>query len=367
MKKIFILSGLCILMIACKQNKSANKSADIQYKGDTLIVSEQSVVNSKIKIYTVEESNYSTGFNTTGNVKAISGQMAEIAPPFDGRITKSFIKLGQKVNAGTPIFEIHSSEFSGAVKDYFQTLQTKKTAESNLSRRKDLVSNGVGSARELEEAETEYEIALREHENAEATLRMFGIDPESISMGQPMKVVSPIAGEIVQTNIVIGHYVKSDAEPLAIVADLNEVWVVAHIKEKDINSIRPEDKVEIRTEADKGHVITGRISHISELMDEETRSLQVLITCNNTDRLLKPGMFANVHFINAPKSSIVIPSTALLQKEDENYVFVQIGEGKYIRREVKATIVSPHESIINDGLFPGNIIISEGGIYLMAN
>ena len=367
MKKIFILSGLCILMIACKQNRSVNESADIQYKGDTLVVSELSVVNSKIKLYTIEELNYSTEFNTTGNVKAISGQIAEIASPFDGRIAKSFVKLGQKVNVGTPIFEIHSSEFSGAVKDYFQTLQTKKIANSNLSRRKDLVSNGVGSARELEEAETEYEIALREYENAEATLRMFGIDPESISMGQPMKIVSPIAGEIVQTNMVIGHYVKSDAEPLAIVADLNEVWVVAHIKEKDINSIRPEDKVEIRTEANKGNVITGRISHISELMDEETRSIQVLITCNNKDRHLKPGMFANVHFINTPKSSIVIPSTALLQKEDENYVFVQINDGTYIRRVVQATIINPQESIVSDGLFPGDVIVSEGGIYLMEN
>ena len=331
------------------------------------MVSENSVVNSKIKLYTVAESDFSTEFNTTGAVKAINGRIAEIAPPFDGRLTKSFVQLGQRVNAGMPLFELYSSEFSGAVKDYFQTLQTKKMAESNLSRRRDLVSNGVGSARELEEAETEYEIALRDYESAEATLRMLGIDTKDIVAGQAMRVVSPIAGEVVQTNMVIGHYVKSDAEPLAVVAQLDEVWVVANIKEANINSIRPEDKVEVRTDSDRESVIPGRISHINQLMDEETRSVQVLVTCDNRDRKLRPGMFANVHFTNAPRPSIVIPSTALLQDGDDSYVYVCQGEGVYTKRVVKAVMVNSSESLVSAGLSAGEMIVSEGGIYLMAN
>ena len=365
MKKLFILSCLCVLAVACRQNSPSGESTDIQYNGNTVVVSENSVVNSKIKLHTVAESDFSTDFNTTGVVKAINGRIAEIAPPFDGRVTRSFVQLGQKVNAGTPVLELQSSEYSGAVRDYFQTLQTKKMSESNFLRRRDLVSNGVGSTRELEEAETEYEIALRDYESAEATMRMLGIEPSELSVGQAMKVVSPIAGEVVQIDMVIGQYVKSDAGPLAVVAQLDEVWVVANIKEGNINSIRPEDSVEVRTDSDRGTVIPGRIFHIGELMDEETRSVQVLVACDNKDRKLRPGMFASVHFINAPRPSIVIPSTALLQNGDESYVFVRQSDGVYVRRNVRAVMVNQSESLVSEGLEPGETVVSEGGIYLM--
>ena len=367
MKKIFILSCLCVLTVACRLSKLSGESSDIQHDGNTVIVSENSPVNSKIKLYTVAETNYCAEFNTTGVVKAISGQMAEIASPFDGRVTRSFVKLGQRVNAGTPVFELYSSEFSEVVKDYFQTLQTKKLTESNLSRRRELIKSGLVTKKDMEETETEYEIALRDYESAEAALRMLGVDPGKITMGESLKVTSPIAGEVVQADMVIGHYIKSDAGPLAVVADLSKVWVVAQVKERNINSIQTNDKVEIRTDADLGYVIAGHISHISQLMDEETRSVQVLVTCDNADRRLRPGMFANVHFINAPKESIIIPSTALLQQEDDSYVLVRQSEETYLKRMVKAVMVNECESLVSEGLHAGDIIVSEGGIYLMAN
>lgn len=353
--------------VSCKNERLSDTTGGLTYHGDTIFVSEQSVINSSIKLQTVELKNFSTEFYTTGIVKAIAGQMAEIAPLFDGRITRSFVGLGQRVDAGTPLFELYSAGFSEIVKDYFQSLQTKKMKELNLRRRKDLVKNGAGSVKEEEEAETDYEVALKDYENAAANLKILNIDPDKINMGEALTVVSPIAGEVVQTNMVIGQYVKSDAAPLAIVAELGKVWVVAQVKEKYIHSVHKEDKVEIRTDADYEHPVTGYISHISELLDEETRSVQALITCDNKDRTLKPGMFASVHFINTPKESIVVPSTALLQDEEDAYVFVQESKGRYLKRPVKAVTASLHETLISGGLKAGDLIVTEGSIYLMGH
>lgn len=367
MDKLFICTSLFLILAACKSNRPADDNAGIQYQGDTIRVAPQSTTQSKIKLYTVTEQDYSAEFNTTGIVRAISGQLAEIAPPFDGRITRTFVRLGQHVNAGSPIFELHSADFFEATKSYFQSLQTKKLKELNFRRQKDLVQNGVGVPKELEEAEADYEIALKDYEQTSAALRMFNIRPEEITMGQPLTITSPISGEVVQTSIVIGQYVKSDAAPLAVVAELSQVWVVAQVKEKYIHAIHPDDQVEIRTDADPDEPISGRVSHISELLDEETRSVQVLITCDNKDRRLKPGMFTSVHFINLPQKSILVPSSALLQTENHTYVFVQAAEGCYVKRPVKAVTARDHASLITEGLQPGDTIVSEGSIYLMAN
>jgi cobalt-zinc-cadmium efflux system membrane fusion protein len=362
-----IIFGLFLLLASCKPGSQADENTGVHYREDTVYVAAGAAVNARLTLYTVALQPYSAEFSTTGVVKAMAGQMAGIAPPFDGRVAQSFVKLGQRIQAGDPVFELHSAEFFEVVKSYYQTLQTKKMKESNLQRQRDLVKNGVGIARELEEAETDYEVAFRDYESAEANLRMFHINPAEMTWGQALKVVSPIAGEVVQTNMVIGQYVKSDAEPLAIVAELSNVWVVAQVKERNINSIRPDDTVEIYTEADPGHTIVGHISHISELLDEETRSVQVLITCDNKDRKLKPGMFASVHFMNVPVASILIPSNALLQKDESSYVLLQKGKGAYIRREVKATTANADELLVTEGLEAGDVIVAEGGIYIMPN
>ncbi len=364
MNKIYFLLCGCMLCVSCRRGEPRNEVSDYRFVGDTLCIAENSGISKKIALLTVQSEPYGAEFTTTGVVKAIPGQLAEIAPPVDGRVLKSFVRLGQHVNAGAPIFELSSVEFFEASKNYFQTLQNQKMAENNYRRQKDMVQHGVGVQKELEEAETNYEFARKECENAVAGLRMFNIDPDRLTMGQALNVTSPVAGEVVHMNIVTGQYVKNDSPPLAVVADLSKVWVVAQVKERYIEAVRPDDRAEIQTDADAAHTIAGRVYHISELLDEETRSVRVMIVCDNTDRKLKPGMFADVRFIAAPKESVVIPSSALLQTESGSYVFAQAGKNKYLKRYVKAVTAGQNRAMITDGLQSGDVIVSSGGIYL---
>ncbi|MDR1154702.1 MAG: efflux RND transporter periplasmic adaptor subunit [Bacteroidales bacterium] len=363
-KIIFILcSGL--LFFACRHGETQKATPEIEYRGDTLCLAANSNLARQIELLTVQPEPYSAELNTTGAVKAIPGQLAEIAPPFSGRVVKLFVQLGQRVSAGTPVFELSSGEFYEASKNYFQALQAKKMSENALRRQRDLVQHGVGVQKELEEAETSHEFAQRDYETVVAGLQIFNVDPDALVMGQPLKVSSPISGEVVQSNVVLGQYIRDDSPPLVIVAELSKVWVVAQVKEKYMSGIRADDRVEIRTEADTGHVFTGRVRHIGALLDEETRSVQVFVTCDNADRKLKPGMFVNVRFISAPEESVVIPAAAVLQTEQGSYVWVQAGRDRYVRRSVEVAAASHHDAVVHSGLRPGEVIIAGGGIYLM--
>jgi len=366
MKKIFGTLIIGVLIMSCHSQKQQNNEDDFTVNGDTVIVNVNSAIGAKIKLQTVGLQPYSADLKTTGTVEAINGQMAEIAPPFSGRITKSFVKLGQKVVKGTPLFELNSTEFYEATKVYFQALQNKNTTEINYKRQKDLVANKVSSQKELEDAENVYKNACSDYENAAANLKMLGVDPANLSMGQPLTVLSPIAGEVIRSNIVIGQYLKEDNTPSLIVADLNNVWVAALVKEKYINSIKENDTVEVNMDAEPQTVIKGKIYHIEEILDEATRSVRVLIACNNKDRMLKPGMFAGVHFINAPQESILIPETAVFQSEQGNSVFVQIAKGKFLKRKIECQSGSNGSLLVTEGLKAGETIIAEGGIYLIS-
>ena len=134
----------------------------MQYKGDSIIVKEDSPILGEIVIERVQPKDFSAGFRTVGTIRPVSGKYAEIAPPFSGRITKSFVELGRKVNAGAPVFELSSSEFLEAAKAYFSAQSANELARTNYNRQKELESNGVASKKELELARNEANIAAME-------------------------------------------------------------------------------------------------------------------------------------------------------------------------------------------------------------
>lgn len=364
MNKFFILSGVCFLLFSCKQNSSTKDIAEIQYKGDTIVVSGNSPIPDQIITAESHLQDFSAEFRTVGTVRPVSGKLAEIAPPFAGRIVKSFVRLGQKVGAGSAVFELGSSEFYEATKAYFAAQSANGLAQKNYDRQKDLTANGVASQKDLEEAQNEAHIAAQEFEQAKATLQIFNIDANSLQMGQPLKVVSPIAGEIVKYNITIGSYTKEDAEPLAVVADLSHVWVAALVKEKYFGAIKHGDRVEVYTDAHPDKIIWGTIYHIGEMLDEETRSLEVIVECNNADRELKLGMFCEVHFLSSPTKAIVLPSTAVMQEQDNDYVLIEISKGTYVRRRVETETVNMDEIRIVSGISEGENVVIRGGIFL---
>ena len=362
-----ILVFLCLpLIVACGSNGAATEITDITIEGNVVVIKENSPVLEQIVVSKAQLSDFTAEFRTVGIVRPVSGKLAEIAPPFAGRVVKSHVRLGQKVSAGAPIFELGSSEFYEAQKAYFAAQSANELAQRNYSRQKELAANGVASQRELEESQSEASIALHEFEQAKAYLRIFNIDPtSSFQMGQPLPVVTPIAGEVVKHNLTIGGYVKEDAEPLAVVADLSHVWVAALVKEKYFGAIQQGDQVEIFTDAQPVRkIIWGTIYYIGEMLDEETRSLEVIVECNNADRELKLGMFCEVHFLSAPIKAIVLPSTAIMQEQDNDFVLVEVEKGRFVRRKVETESVHKGEVRIVSGIDEGEHVVIEGGIYL---
>lgn len=366
MKQLFLLLLPAIIVCSCHTQKQEDGVTHaVTLKGDTLFIGAESPVLSKITTETVKREPYRMEFTTSGVVKAIPSNYAEIASPVAGRITKSFVRLGQKVASGSPIFEISAPAVFEAGKSYYQARQEMELALKSLNREKDLMRNKVGVQKELEEAEVNYELKKKDYENMVAALKVFQIDPEDMALGQPLIVRSPISGEVVKDRIVRGQYMKEDAEPVAVIADLSKVWVVAHVKEKDVSLIQALDEVEIRLVAMPNKALSGKVYHISEMLDEDTRSVEVLIECDNSARQMKPEMYGTVKLSDREAEAIRIPTSAMLQEEDNMYVMVSLGNNNYRKQKVEAGMTEDGKTVILSGLEAGDEIIATGAFYLL--
>lgn len=359
----FFICGV-FFFAACGNKQKSEQKNGYRIEGDTVYVADRLLLE-KIKVSGAELKPYFKEVITAGVVRPIPTRYAYVAPPLAGRVTRSYIRIGQTVRQGTPLFEISSPDFTSAQKEYFQALSSRELAKKDLKRKEDLIKNGVSSQRELEEAQNALLIADKEFENTSAALRVYQMDNSAeMILGQPLIVRSPISGEVIKDNIVTGQYLKDDAEPIAIVADLSKVWVTAQVKEKDIRFINAGSSLDIEISALPGTVIKGNVYHVEEAVDEETRSIQVLSVCDNSKGLLKLGMYITVRFLSAPVGQVQIPEKALLQGEKNSYVFVQLAPAVFVRTPVVVEATENGTAVISEGVHPGDLIISEGGYYL---
>ncbi len=359
------LLTILIVLVSCNRESKPGAAAFLSVFGDTITVAAHSELAGKLKTTAIENGTCAHQVTTAGVIRAIPTRFAEIASPFKGRITKSFLHLGMKTVPGTPLFEIRSADFMEAQKHFMQAKSQMDLAGKNLSRQQDLVRNGVGTQKDLEEAQATHSVAKNEYENAQAAMKIFNSNGQSPALGRPLIVRAPIAGEIVENKVVLGQYLKEDALSVAIVADLSQVWIVGQVKEKDIRFVETNDPCTIEVVAFPGDRIQAKVAHIEGLLNEETHTANVLTVAENSKRRLKPGMYATIYFTGKPMSCIEVPAKALFQMKDDAFVFLVAGPGKYIRRKVQTDGTNGDKVVVTSGLKAGDAIITEGGIYLL--
>ena len=369
MKKYICYLFLAGLMIGCSGSgdgagdNSANN--DVVVTGDTIRVSQTSAIVSKLVVDSVKEILYTPMLTTTGVVTAIPTGYAQVAAPFGGRVVRNLVHIGQNVRVGSPLFEISSSDYSDIVKQYIQSKAELDMAKRALDRTQDLHNNKVASVKELDEAKTAYALALEEYRHSVAVAKEFQIDLKSAEVGQPMVVRSPVSGRVLDNDLVIGEYLKEDAEAKVVVADLNRVWVKANVSEMDAPYVEGIEGVEVSLVARPDSVVKGRVSYVGGMLDPETRTVQTIIECDNPRQQMLPNMYARVQMKVHERKCIVLPKDAVLQGNDTRYVWRKVGTDTYCRTVVEVQSLDSERLIVTRGLNVGVEVITEGAYYLI--
>jgi len=137
------------------------------------------------------------------------------------------------------------------------------------------------------------------------------------------------------------------------------------VKEKDIRLIQRLSEVEVRLTAMPDVPVKGTVYHISELLDPETRSVEVLIECDNRDHRMKPYMYGTVQLTDAATEAMLVPTSAILQQEESCYVLVCEGANRFRKAEVTTASTDGDRTVVLSGVRPGEEIVTGGAFYLL--
>ena len=201
-------------------------------------------------------------------------------------------------------------------------------------------------------------------------LQVSGLTSEEIEnvakTGQPSPsfyVKAPASGQIVKQHVTLGSTVtKSDV--LFSILDTDIVWVEGEAYEDTLALIQEKfqvgSEVRIRVAAYPGSTFAGKISHISDAMAPDKRTVHFWAEVDNRAHQLKPGMFAEQTIVLEKIADVLsVPLNAVLEEAGSRFVFVEHGAA-YTKQEIVVGAEDDRYIEIREGLSLGERVVVRG-------
>jgi membrane fusion protein, heavy metal efflux system len=324
---------------------------------------------------------------TEGKIAVDEDRSTPIFSPYAGRVLKLFVRPGDTVKVGDPLFTVQAADMVQAQNDFISAATALNKARSALNlaqiidKRQRLLYEGkavplkeVQNARAaLDAAENDVRSAEVALEAARNRLRILGKTDQEITDFQEKGTIdpstlitAPIAGTIVQRKVGPGQYVGSgQTDPVFIIGDLSTVWVVAYVRETEASIVHVGQPIYFTILAYPDRALPAKISYVAAAFDPTIRRLLVRATVDNPDELLKPEMFATVRLLVSEGDSTVAVSRDAIIYEGEVVRVWAVRDDKAIElRRIKIGLSNGKVVEVVQGLAPRDRVVTKGSLFI---
>ena len=327
---------------------------------------------------------------TEGKIAVDEDRSTPIFSPYAGRVIKLFVKPGDTVTVGQPLFTVQAADMVQAQNDFISAATALNKARSALNlaqiidKRQRLLYEGKAvPLKEVQNARAALDAAENDVRSAEVALeatrnrlRILGKTDQEITYFQEKGTIdpatlitAPIAGTIVQRKVGPGQYVGSGStDPVFIIGDLSTVWVVAFIRETEAPIVHVGQQIYFTVLAYPDRSFPANISYVAAAFDPAIRRLLVRATVNNTAGLLKPEMFASVKILTGEgDNAVAVPLDAIIYEGEAARVWVvrdKNSEKAIELQRIKVGLANGNTIEVLNGLAPGDRVVTRGGLFI---
>jgi len=296
-----------------------------------------------------------------GKITADNNKLIEIYPVVGGSVTKVYVELGDYVKKGQLLATIRSTEVAGFEKELNDAKSDVVVSKNNLKTVQELYEGKLNTEREVITAQSQLEKSESQLNRIQETYKIYNLKPNSV-----YEVRSPISGFILQKVINEDMLLRNDhTNNIFDVAQIDEVWAIANISEADIQQINLGFDAQVTTISYPGKLFNGKIDKIFNIIDPETKSMQVRIKLDNPDFLLKPEMKASVKISSTSNEKMIaVPSNAIIFDKSRNFVMVYQDRSKIETRKVEVLRQVGNLTYISSGLKEGENVITHNQLLI---
>lgn len=286
MKKSIVILAALVAAVSCGNQASNNKGPAM----------EEATPNVEVARAVSRDVAQDNTYASTIQAYAVNN----IAPQSAGRIRKINVEVGDFVVKGQVLAEM----------DRLQLEQMELQVQNDdieYERLKGLYAEGGVSQSDFETAELGYKV----RKTNLANLRENTI------------LRSPITGFVSARNFDAGDLYSMSAA-LFTVQQVTPVKLLVGISESEYTKIKKGDTVSITVDAIPDKTFTGKVERLYPTIDAATHTFKAEVTVPNTDRVLRPGMYARVTVNFGSRHSVIVPDQALVKQEGTGTRFIYV-------------------------------------------
>jgi HlyD family secretion protein len=288
----------------------------------------------------VERRTLEVAVSSAGIVEPLA--TVEVKSKASGEVLDVLIETGDQVEEGSLMVRIDPrivrNRLAQSDAELRAAISRREIAVTQKKRVESLVGNGTLTQSDLEQASLDLA-------NAEAQVVAARVSVENARIAvDDTDIRAPITGTIINKPVETGQVISSPTQDFAggtmlmQMADLSAVQIRSLVDETDIGKIRPGMKAEVLVAAYPNQPFPGEVVKIEPkaVIEQNVTMFAVLVSIQNPDGLLMPGMNAEVEVsIARAEDAMTIPVMALRTNRDlESTAFILDRAVEDIRREL---------------------------------
>lgn len=350
-----LFSFVLFFPLVCSCGKQVNSQRGTQ---EHLLLNDS--LRNIVTLDTVRDRSFNDELLLNGRVTFSPEWVAHIYPMFGGTITSVNLEIGDYVRKGDVLAVVRSGEVAEIVKQQKEATQQWAIAKRNLDATQDMALSGMASERDLLQARQELANAEAEDRRIQELFSIYHITDHST-----YAIKSPISGFVVEKNVNLDMQIRPDqGDEMFTISGLDNVWVMADVYESDISRVVAGASVRITTLAYKDMEFGGMIDKVYNMLDNESRTMNVRVKLKNENYMLKPGMFTNVFVQSEVAGEVMscVNSHALIFEDGKQFVVHVSDDGYLEMREVSVFKQTGKYCYVRSGLKNGEVIVDENAL-----
>jgi membrane fusion protein, multidrug efflux system len=322
---IALIAFIFSILISCRQNQGE-------------VLNPARVIS--VEAFRVHPEKYSVSIRATGNL--MSFEETELRTPVSGNVLNIHFQEGQYVNRGALLVEIDNRSWSAQKKGLEAQLAF---AESDLTRKKDLIHIEGVSQEELEQSHAQVSNLNAQIEELDVMIDLAHIR-------------APFSGRLGMRNFSPGTYL-SQGEIITRLVQSHILKVSFSVPARYASLVRKDQEVKIISSA-SADTAFAVIYAIDPTISTASRSLQIRALLDNKDQRYVAGDFAQVIYeVEQVEEALLVPAESVIPELNTQVVYLA-KDGKAVRREI-ATGSRTHDRVqVLNGISAGDYVLTTG-------
>jgi multidrug efflux system membrane fusion protein len=330
-----------------------------------------------------------------GNVEALS--TISVRSQIEGTLQQVFFTPGQEVKKGDLLFRIDPRPLQAALNteqsNLMKAIAAVKQGQALVAKDQATATNSRVFAERQSRLVVTGVIARQDYDNAMSTAvaneDVVKADQEAVGSLQAAvtaqqavvanarvqlsytDIRAPLAGKTGDLAVTAGNLVAPDSTTALItITQTAPIYVTFSLPQQELDRIRKAQgsdqlSVQVFFPGDNNPA-TGKLSLIDNVVDPTTGTIKLKATFENADHRLFPGQFVNVVLtLGIQRNATVIPSQAVQIGQDQQFVYVVKPDMTVEVRKVKTGDSLDNMTVIEEGLNPGEQVVTDGQLSLV--